>query len=287
MSKKCLYCDTIIPDNTNICPNCGAVNEQNESVEITLPKKPKTIDQLELWYIEHGLPPENVTRFFIGKNVKEKRAFGIYKDETTGNFIVYKNKDNGERAIRYDGPNEAYAVHELYQKLKEEVERRKGITPSTKSIPSSKNKKKKKQNDEPPKWQQFLVVGFIIGCFYLMLTAGGSHSSNTGYYTYNNTHYYNYHNTWYYYDEIYDDWYVDNDVDDYFYNNYEDYYDSHDYSSEYDFMDFYDSDIYESLPSSYDDDDDGWWSSSYDDDDDYWDSNDYWDSSDSDWDSDW
>lgn len=44
---------------------------------------PKTIEELKQWYVDHKLPDENITRFFIGKNYTEKRAFGIYKDEQT------------------------------------------------------------------------------------------------------------------------------------------------------------------------------------------------------------
>ena len=36
-------------------------------------------------------------------------------------FIVYKNKADGTRAVRYKGTDEAYAVNELYLKLKDEI----------------------------------------------------------------------------------------------------------------------------------------------------------------------
>lgn len=81
----------------------------------------KTIEELKQWYIDAHLPPENITRFFIGKNCKEKKAFGIYKDTNTGHFVVYKNKANGVRAIRYEGFDEAFAVNELYLRLKQEI----------------------------------------------------------------------------------------------------------------------------------------------------------------------
>ena len=54
--------------------------------------------------------------FFIGKDIKEPKAFGIYKN-SAGDFVVYKNKSNGERVIRYQGTDEGYAVNELYQRL--------------------------------------------------------------------------------------------------------------------------------------------------------------------------
>ena len=118
MKIKCEYCQSEINDYDEKCPNCGAVNKNLKRNAIGVPK---TIDELKQWYIERNLPDENVTRFFIGKDIKEKRAFGIYKDLETNEFVVYKNKDNGQRAIRYQGPDEAFAVNELYLRLKQEI----------------------------------------------------------------------------------------------------------------------------------------------------------------------
>ena len=113
---KCEYCGNFILDTESTCPNCGAVNENHQRI---VSGTPKTIAQLQTWYKTRGLPPEETTRFFIGKDVKEPKAFGIY--EENGTFTVYKNKANGSRAIRYQGTDEAYAVNELYLRLKEEI----------------------------------------------------------------------------------------------------------------------------------------------------------------------
>lgn len=116
MEMKCEYCGAMIDATVRECPNCGGVNKNmRRSVDGT----PKTIAQLKQWYIDRKLPPEETTRFFIGKNYKGARAIGIY--EENGRFIVYKNKANGERAIRYEGTDEAYAVNEVYLKLKDEI----------------------------------------------------------------------------------------------------------------------------------------------------------------------
>lgn len=116
MQVKCKYCGSWIDDSAEQCPNCGAVNDQlKRFVNIT----PKTIEELKQWYIDRNLPDENITRFFIGKDIKEPKAFGIYKDGS--NFIVYKNKADGSRAIRYKGKDESYAVNEIFLKLKEEI----------------------------------------------------------------------------------------------------------------------------------------------------------------------
>lgn len=116
MQIKCDYCGKYINDTDIACPCCGA---QNDHLKRATNDTPKTIAQLQQWYIDRNLPPEKVTRFFIGKNYPYPKAFGIY--EENGRFIVYKNKANGQRAIRYEGRDEAYAVNELYLKLKEEI----------------------------------------------------------------------------------------------------------------------------------------------------------------------
>lgn len=116
MQVKCEYCGNLIDDKMDKCPSCGAANKNMKRMTSSTPK---TIAELEQWYKDRNLPPYETTRFFIGINYKEKRAFGIYKDGDE--FIVYKNKDDGTRAIRYQGTDEQYAVNELYLKLKSEI----------------------------------------------------------------------------------------------------------------------------------------------------------------------
>ena len=118
MKVKCEYCGSYISDTEEKCPNCGAVNEHLQRKAIGTPT---TIAELKQWYKEHNLPIQDITRFFIGVDYKEPKAFGIYQDKSTGNFIVYKNKSDGTRNIRYEGKDEAYAVNEIYIKLKEEI----------------------------------------------------------------------------------------------------------------------------------------------------------------------
>ena len=118
MKIKCEYCGSMFDDTLEKCPSCGATNS---NVRRSTSDQPITIEGLKQWYESKGLPPEDVTRFFIGKNYTGARAFGIYKDENTGNFIVYKNKADGSRAVRYEGSDEAFAVNELLTRLKQEI----------------------------------------------------------------------------------------------------------------------------------------------------------------------
>ncbi len=131
MKIKCKFCENMIDDTNAVCPHCGA---PNENVVRTTKSQPQTIAELKQWYSDRQLPPYEVTRFFIGENYRQPRAFGIYKDETSGNFIVYKNKDSGERAVRYEGTDEAYAVNELFMRLKQEIiQQKKGASGSSHS----------------------------------------------------------------------------------------------------------------------------------------------------------
>lgn len=119
MQIKCEYCGAYFSDTQEKCPTCGAPNNQ---LKRTASSVPTTIEELKAFIAEKGIPAEKI-RFFIGVDYKEPKAFGIYKDEMTGNFVVYKNKADGSRAVRYEGKDEAYAVNEIYQKLRDEINR--------------------------------------------------------------------------------------------------------------------------------------------------------------------
>ena len=112
--KHCPFCNQLVEQDEQVCPHCGGEN-----------RTPKTIEEL-LAYCEKREMPFHRMRFFIGEDFREPCAFGIYRDGDK--FIVYKNKSDGSRAIRYSGPDEAYAVNELYQKILDECHKR-GIYP--------------------------------------------------------------------------------------------------------------------------------------------------------------
>ena len=92
MKVKCDYCGQMVDENLKTCPNCGGPMSTANRVSSG---QPKTIEELKKWYTDHNLPPEETTRFFIGKDIKEPKAFGIYKDQN-GDFVVYKNKSDGD-----------------------------------------------------------------------------------------------------------------------------------------------------------------------------------------------
>lgn len=274
MKVSCDYCSNTYEDTLEKCPHCGAPNPTHK----TMNGEPKTIEELKAWYIARNLPSEDITRFFIGKDVKEARAFGIYKADN-GEFIVYKNKADGTRAVRYQGKDENYAVHEIWLKLKDE-------------IVHQKNKPSRNTNSSKT---ATIAVGSIIGFCALipiivsifiiaMLIGGAFKDIHNGYYEYGNNTYYNYQDNWYTYDTTTDSWeytdsYYDSNIEQ-IEENYDDYYVSKDWDSSIKSSDWEDSSYYQDIKDS----------SSWDSGSDYdWDSGSDWDSWDSgsDWDSDW
>ena len=260
MKIRCEYCNNYIDESEEKCPTCGAPNKDFKRVAN---QGPTTIEELEKWYKDHNLPPYETTRFFIGINYTEPKAFGIYKDEKTGKFVVYKNKDTGERKIRYEGKDEKYAVNELYTKLKEEILHQKGL---------NSNKETRKVSSGRGFYILFVVIAIFIGyaLFYSPPKRG----------------YYNIEGQEYYYVKS-GGWFV--------YNNSEwvstskpnysgkvnDYYDGYSYdSSDSSYTDIRDSSVYNDSWDSVSSSDD--WDS-----DSSWDSSDSWDSGSTDWGSDW
>ena len=117
MERKCSRCGTFYDAHERVCLNCG---------EKYVTDGPKTIEDLKTYCEARNLTPER-TRFFIGINYTEPKAFGIYQNEK-GDFVVYKNKADGSRAVRYEGPDEAFAVSELYDRLQQEIENQRNLS---------------------------------------------------------------------------------------------------------------------------------------------------------------
>lgn len=263
MKIKCNYCGAMIDETVKNCPQCGApLSGANRTSE----EQPKTIEELQAWYVAHHLPPEEITRFFIGKDIREPKAFGIYKNET-GDFVVYKNKSTGERAIRYQGADERYAVNELYQRLRAEIVDQKGRRPTAPTQAATSTPKKKKTKG----CGCIMAILFVV---FIALVAIFDKTAPNGYYNYQGTQYYHQGSSWYYYDANTDDWYQSDDID-------IDRDNASDYRIEtHSGKDFEESSWYDAGNTSDDhdwDDDDDWGSSSSSD----------WDSGSTDWDSDW
>ncbi len=247
---------------------------------------PKTIEELKLYVKQKGMPTDKM-RFFIDRDYKEPRAFGIYRE---GNhFVVYKNKDTGVRAIRYRGPDEEFAVNELFQKILSECNNR-GIYPDKPASTAPNGRlSSREQRLRTSQWREnyeerrrqeqrrarniacITVLCIVALLFFAFLSA----RRDRGYYRINDTLYYRDRDTWYSYDNAWHSvsYYMIPD-------DYDDYYLGYSYNSEYGSGRVQDSSAWEldhpdhSYDSDYDDDD---YNSDYDD----------WDFDDSDWGSDW
>lgn len=265
MKVKCNYCGSMVDETEESCPHCNApLSGANRVSE----RQPKTIEELQKWYVGHHLPPEEITRFFIGKDIREPKAFGIYKNDL-GDFVVYKNKSTGERAIRYQGADEAYAVNELYQRLKAEIADQKQARPGTSTSNPVPAKKKKNRG--------CLIFALVI-FLGAMLMGIFDNSAPKGYYRYQGREYYHQGNSWYYYDSQYDDWFKETDsksldkaINDKNANDYRYYNHS---GKDFESTTWYDAG---SHSDDYDWDNDSDWDSG----------SDSWDSGGTDWDSDW
>ena len=251
--------------------------------------------------IENNITLED-KRFFVGTDCHEPRCFGIFQDEITDEWVVYKNKSDGTRIERYRGHSEAEACQILWDKLEEEINMRLhryggslgpggsgpyARTTSGETIPRGADMPPA-QRDGSKKSALLIIIIFALiaglsgGLFSFLrgkVRTTTYRDSNT-YNSYDSTYDYNSYDNY----DSYDSYDYYNDYD--YYNNYNSYdsYDYNDYNSydSYDFNDYnsYDSYDYNDYNSydSYDSYDYDWDSGSD------WDS---WDSWDSDWDSDW
>ena len=118
--------------------------------------KPKTIDELKDYCQKNGYT-ENKTRFFVGYDYGGAKAFGIYLDENTGEYVVYKNKDDGSRAVRYRGTDEEFAVSELYERLQSEIANQK-----LKYAADMAEKERKKEDDELSAIKNFNIRNYPV-----------------------------------------------------------------------------------------------------------------------------
>ncbi len=147
-------------------------------------------------------------RFFINEDRQEPRCFGIYQDAFTGHWVVYKNKADGSRAVRYSGPDEAYAAQELWAKINSEIELRRPAQP-------------KRQPTRAERLRQrvlavllavaIAVAGFMLVRWIIRQPRRGYYLVNDDVYYYQDDWYYYGDGNWWYYDEPVDyDWYHDN-----------------------------------------------------------------------------
>ena len=110
----CAYCGAPVSSSSATCPHCGAANPLYVVPARGTPMTPRTVEELKEYCQVRAIPLDRL-RYFIGQDYRQPRAFGIYR--VGADFVVYKNKADGSRFVRYRGPDEEKAVGELFEKL--------------------------------------------------------------------------------------------------------------------------------------------------------------------------
>lgn len=268
MKLTCEYCGNYIKDTEEVCSVCGAPNTHLKRSGDGIPK---TIEELKAFCEVKKIPLDRM-RFYLGEDYRGARAFGIFRD-AEGNYTVYKNKADGTRIIRYRGTDEAYAVNELYQKLRSEVTEQKAQRPH--AAPQNRSHSK-------------ILIIIIVIIFALIATIASLATCSapcapaSGYYGYDGVYYYNQNRSdWYRYDDDANLWIPSSGISDDLEENWSNYkIDGSELDDNY--TDFEDSEYWDNNS------DDSEWNSDWDDNDFDWDYNyDSWDSGYTDWNSDW
>lgn len=269
MKLTCEYCGNYIKDTEEVCSVCGAPNTHLKRSGDGIPK---TIEELKAFCEAKKIPLDRM-RFFLGEDYREPRAFGIFRD-AEGNYTVYKNKADGTRIIRYCGTDEAYAVNELYQKLRSEVTEQKAHRPNA-ATPKNPTKSKRVS----------ILIAVIVGIIAMLalnLICFRPCAPDNGYYGYDGDYYYHQNGSdWYRFDDDTNLWIPSSIISDDLEEHWSDYkLDDSEWNDDY--TDFEDSDYWDNNSS------DSEWDSDWDDNDFDWDYDyDSWDSGYTDWGSDW
>ena len=180
---------------------------------------PKTIDEFKAYVKENDIPLEKI-HLHLDENYVWPKAYGIYRDGDE--FVVYKNKADGNRVIHYQGTDEAYAVSELYLKMREmemaarDAKGPRNPFPESTSYTSGYNyyqqynptydyKKKKKFEDSV---HEIIVIVVLIAVVGLIAYASSNAkpSFRSGYYCYNNDYYYSTGDVWFCYNAGNEKW---------------------------------------------------------------------------------
>ena len=148
-----------------------------------------------------GMPLERM-RFFINEDRREPRCFGIYRDPDNGHWVVYKNKADGSRAVRYSGPDEGYAAQELWAKINSEISLRRAKAP------------RKRTHAQIVRERVMMgLLAVLVAIALVMLVRWYVRKPHRGYYLIDDDLYYYQDSGWYWYDD--GDWGYYDDAGDY------------------------------------------------------------------------
>ena len=336
----CEYCGERFAQDLERCPHCGGRNRltpkpPEAEARQTLPpvpesgilppaepeppkkpnRKPRTIEELRQFAEARKLPLDKM-RFHLGEDFRGPKAYGIFR-AGDGTVTVYKNKADGSRAVRYQGPDEAFAVNEILLKMREEIAKQRSFQNALKGTTRGGSAPTGGGPDwlqvvKKNAWKYLLILALCFGAWALLRALGKS--VTRGYYLYKDSYYYRQNDAWYQYVDdawlpVVPDYALIDDADEYFADD--------DYDDAFGVDDFIGTPYYNDQADApkndgrndddhwggwndNDDDDWGWnddddddWGWDDDDDDDWgWDNDDDWDwggdwDDVGDWDDDW
>ena len=128
---KCNYCGNQVDDFLTNCPVCRnplpvngptkgpVLNYDAPKYTKTEHAVPTTIEEFQKLIVVNSYPSAETSHFYIGQNVSHPKAFGICKEFNS--IIIYLNKADGTRVIKYRGNDEQYAVTSFFKIYKEKV----------------------------------------------------------------------------------------------------------------------------------------------------------------------
>ena len=127
-----------------------------------------------------------------------------YSGTRTAILSYTKNKSDATRAVRYRGKDEAYAVNEIYQKLRSEVQNQRSRAPAKRNTGPDKSRGQKKKQDPRKRIFLTILIIFVVICIATYLNEGNN--AKRGYYRYGSDYYYYQNDSWYLYDDVLLDW---------------------------------------------------------------------------------
>lgn len=216
MDQKIVYRPDLAEDATEFCPLCGApvAPVEEPAPEPAAPAQPettpRTVEELMALCASHDVPPVS-QRFFIGADEKDTPGYGLFLDEF-GDYVFYHNHSSGDRAIRYKGRDEGYAVEEMYRRMKaahlfyRPVARQENSSRSVHHHTHSSQSRHRRQQIRRRRWAIAIAAVVVLCCVAAVVLRWRALQPKDGYYHYQGRYYYLQHRQWYAYDSVMDKW---------------------------------------------------------------------------------
>ena len=215
MDQKMVYRPDLAEDATEFCPLCGAPvapmeEPQPEATPAQPETTPRTVEELVALCDSFEVDPAN-HGFFIGKDEKDTPGYGLFLD-AFGDYVFYHNHSSGDRAIRYKGRDEGYAVGEMYRRMKAaHLFHRPAARQESDGSSRSQHHHSHRSHRQRKKARRLrriiaAAVAVVVCCVAAVVLRWRALQPKDGYYHYQGRYYYLQHRQWYAYDSVMDTW---------------------------------------------------------------------------------